>query len=204
MDFSDKTNGELFALLANVMRELRKRDLVRTANNPVADLGERLFCSALGWHREQNQAKDFDAITEKQEKVQIKARRMTREKDSMRSGVIRDKEGWDLIALAMFDADFMIKRAIIVPRQTVLRHMKWSKRQLGWYISLTQRFWREPDIVDVSKELHPNAEALFLQRQPEAIEPAHLPDVLESLAQAKRREFATDAEVEAAFRRFDP
>ena len=37
----------------------------------------------------------------------------------------------------------------------------------------------------------------------EDIDPAHLPDVLESLAQAKRREFATDAEVEAAFRRFD-
>ncbi len=40
--------------------------------------------------------------------------------------------------------------------------------------------------------------------EPEDIDPAHLPDVLESLAQAKRRQFATDAEVEAAFRRFDP
>jgi len=39
--------------------------------------------------------------------------------------------------------------------------------------------------------------------EPESIDPAHLPDILESLAQAKRREFATDAEVEAAFRRFD-
>ena len=39
--------------------------------------------------------------------------------------------------------------------------------------------------------------------EPEEIDPAHLPDVLESLAQAKRREFASDAEVEAAFRRFD-
>jgi hypothetical protein len=37
----------------------------------------------------------------------------------------------------------------------------------------------------------------------EEIDPAHLPDVLESLAQAKRRQFATDAEIEAAFRRFD-
>jgi len=37
----------------------------------------------------------------------------------------------------------------------------------------------------------------------EPIDPAHLPDVLESLAQAKRRQFATDSEVEAAFRRFD-
>jgi hypothetical protein len=41
------------------------------------------------------------------------------------------------------------------------------------------------------------------QGKPEPIDPAHLADVLESLAQAKRREFATDAEVEAAFRGFD-
>jgi hypothetical protein len=39
--------------------------------------------------------------------------------------------------------------------------------------------------------------------EPEEINPEYLSDVLESLAQAKRREFATDAEVEAAFRRFD-
>ena len=37
----------------------------------------------------------------------------------------------------------------------------------------------------------------------EPIDPSHLPDILEGLAQAKRRQFATDAEVEAAFRRFD-
>jgi hypothetical protein len=37
----------------------------------------------------------------------------------------------------------------------------------------------------------------------EDIDPAHLPAVLEGLAQAKRRDFATDAEIEAVFRRFD-
>lgn len=37
----------------------------------------------------------------------------------------------------------------------------------------------------------------------DAVDPAHLAAVLEGLAQAKRREFATDDEVEAAFRRFD-
>lgn len=39
---------------------------------------------------------------------------------------------------------------------------------------------------------------------PEEIAPEHLTALLEGLAQAKRREFATDAEVEEAFRRFDP
>jgi hypothetical protein len=40
--------------------------------------------------------------------------------------------------------------------------------------------------------------------EPEPVDPAHLSAVLEGLAQAKRRELATDTEVEAAFRRFDP
>jgi hypothetical protein len=39
--------------------------------------------------------------------------------------------------------------------------------------------------------------------QPEQIDPGHLPAVLQGLAQAKRQEFATDEEIEAAFRRFD-
>ena len=38
--------------------------------------------------------------------------------------------------------------------------------------------------------------------EPEPIDPAHLDDVLERLAQARRGEFATEAEVEAVFRRF--
>jgi len=41
------------------------------------------------------------------------------------------------------------------------------------------------------------------EREPEEIDPAHLPAVLEGLDQAKRRAFASDAEIEEAFRRFE-
>jgi hypothetical protein len=37
----------------------------------------------------------------------------------------------------------------------------------------------------------------------ETIDPDHLSDVLAGLAEARERRFASDAEVEAAFRRFD-
>lgn len=40
--------------------------------------------------------------------------------------------------------------------------------------------------------------------EPEPVAADHLAAVLEGLAQATRGEFASDAEVEAAFRRFDP
>lgn len=39
--------------------------------------------------------------------------------------------------------------------------------------------------------------------EPEQIDPAHLPAVLEGLAQAKESRFSDQAEVEAAFRRFE-
>jgi hypothetical protein len=38
---------------------------------------------------------------------------------------------------------------------------------------------------------------------PEPIDPAHLPAVLRGLAEAKRCTFATDDEIETAFRRFE-
>jgi hypothetical protein len=39
--------------------------------------------------------------------------------------------------------------------------------------------------------------------EPEDVDAAHLPAVLEGIAQAGRGEFATESEIEAAFRRFD-
>lgn len=39
--------------------------------------------------------------------------------------------------------------------------------------------------------------------EPEDIDSAHLPDVLAGLAQAERRQFASEEDVEAAFRRFE-
>lgn len=39
--------------------------------------------------------------------------------------------------------------------------------------------------------------------EPEPIDPAHLAGVLESLGQAERGEFASDAAIAEAFRRFD-
>ena len=41
------------------------------------------------------------------------------------------------------------------------------------------------------------------EREPEPVDPAHLAAVLQGLEQAKSGQFATEAEIEAAFRRFD-
>jgi DNA-binding TFAR19-related protein (PDSD5 family) len=69
------------------------------------------------------------------------------------------------------------------------------------------------EALDAVRQLPPDAQddiaRVLLQlvgsnEDPEPIDAAHLPAVLEGLAQAKRGEFATDAEIEAAFHRLDP
>lgn len=53
---------------------------------------------------------------------------------------------------------------------------------------------------------HIAREMLYLssaESEPEPVDPAHLPAVLEGLAQFERGELATDSQVEAAFRRFE-
>jgi hypothetical protein len=66
--------------------------------------------------------------------------------------------------------------------------------------------------LEAVRRLHPSSQDEIAQAmlalagdvgELEEIDPAHLSAVLEGLAQAKRRQFATDDEVEAAFRRFD-
>jgi hypothetical protein len=41
------------------------------------------------------------------------------------------------------------------------------------------------------------------ETDPEPVDPAHLPAVLEGLAQAQRQDYVEESRVEAAFRRFD-
>jgi len=65
--------------------------------------------------------------------------------------------------------------------------------------------------IEAAKQLQPEAQdelartILYLVKndgEPEEIDAEDLPDILEALAEVERGEFATDEEVEAAFRSF--
>lgn len=53
---------ELLKLYTNVLGELRRRDVVRSSNNSVADYSDLLICSAFGWTREGNSKSEYDAF----------------------------------------------------------------------------------------------------------------------------------------------
>jgi hypothetical protein len=75
----DLTNVPVSALLAlhgNLLAELRRRSVVRSANNPTGDYGALLFSRAFGWTLNSNSSADADAIDGHGIKYQIKCRRL--------------------------------------------------------------------------------------------------------------------------------
>jgi hypothetical protein len=81
---------ELLAQYANIMEELRRRGVIRSSNNPVADYAEYLCEKALSLKRTGKSAKGFDATDSKGRRYQIKGRRLTTHSASRQLGVLRE------------------------------------------------------------------------------------------------------------------
>jgi hypothetical protein len=89
IDLTDNPVSKLLELHADVLSELRKRAVVRSANNPTGDYGEALFARAFGWTLNANSSADADAIYADGVRYQIKCRRLATPKGSRQLGFIR-------------------------------------------------------------------------------------------------------------------
>jgi hypothetical protein len=146
---------ELLQTYCDVMDELRRREIVRSSNNPVADYSELLFCRAFGWNREGGSALGFDAVCNKGLRYQIKGRRLTPNNQSRQLSFIRrlpDKQ-FDFLAGILVHNGFEIKRGALVPHVNVEARARFSKHANGWLFELKDDVWEESGVVDVTKEL---------------------------------------------------
>ena len=82
MSMTDLTNEEVLRLWATVMGELRRRRVIRSANNPVADYAETLVAERLGLQLVGNSTASYDAVAQDGTRYQIKARRLHDETSS--------------------------------------------------------------------------------------------------------------------------
>lgn len=64
----------LLELHVDLLAELRRRKVVRSANNPTGDYGELLFSRAFGWTLNNNSSADADAVDGAALRYQIKCR----------------------------------------------------------------------------------------------------------------------------------
>lgn len=64
---------QLLQLEANIVAELRRRDLVRTNNKPLGDIAELVVWLARGGVLEPNSTKSHDITTATGHRIQVKA-----------------------------------------------------------------------------------------------------------------------------------
>ena len=148
----DLSLSQIFALYTQINEELREREVVRSANNPTGELAEYLFVTGYGWDIAENSQKGYDA-TKEGVRFQIKARRVHARNSSRQLGAIRDFDGFDVLAAVIFDNDYQIERAALIPSGIVKKHSKYVAHTNSCRFIFRDSIFGDAEVVDVTEEL---------------------------------------------------
>jgi hypothetical protein len=154
-DLSSQSNRELLKLYAELMTELRSRGIVRSSNGPGADVAEGLVKKALSLTLNTASTAGYDGIDPQGRKVEVKCRRLTRYNSSRQLSAIRnlEKAHFDFLAGVLFNEDFSVMRAALIPYRVVKEHSVFVKHTNAWKFMLGDNVWALPGVEDITKKL---------------------------------------------------
>ncbi|XOK15605.1 hypothetical protein ACI6PO_28055 (plasmid) [Agrobacterium tumefaciens] len=153
MEFEGKTTAELLTMHAAIMEELRRRNVLRSANNPTGDLAEYLFCAAFGWQQAANSVKGYDALDGDGIRYQVKGRRIHHRNKSRQLSAIRALNGFDVLAVVLFDDDYRIVRAALIPAVTVKEKAVYIAHTNSHKFLARDGIWEVAGVIDVTNRL---------------------------------------------------
>ena len=142
IDLRSLSVKELLRLNASTIEELINRGIIRTRNNPVADYAEYLVSTQLNLNLSTNSRKGFDATDQFGVRYQIKSRRYSKTNRSNQLGVIRnlDSNPFDFLIAVVFEWDYSILFAVMIPIGDINQHARFSKHQNG-HILIIEGEW---------------------------------------------------------------
>lgn len=155
-NIKENNSESLLKLYSEILTELNSRGVLRTGNNPAGDLAEHLFCKAFGWKIASNSKAGFDAINSNSAKIQIKSRKLKNDVPGERLlSDFRDLKSkkFDYLAGIIFNTDFSIYKAAIMPHKIVINFSSYSKHTNAHKFYLRDNLWDLEDTKDVTQEL---------------------------------------------------
>lgn len=147
-DFPDTSDAELIELYGRVMNEMQERGIVRSANNPIADIAERIVADYYGVNPEPPNRKSFDIVASDGTTIQVKALRRT--KSGRRNLSPLRSLDFDFLVAVLFEADMRPAGALLIPVDIVRSYMRWSKTWMAQCLSVTDRLQEDPQVEWVS------------------------------------------------------
>src|SRR5579862_3358017 len=148
----NSTVSELLAMHAAALDELRKRQIVRSANAPGGDYAELLFTHAFGWTRAENSTAGYDAIDWSHRRYQIKSRRLSMQNGSRQLSALRrlPEQHFDYLAAVLFEKDYKISKAAMIPYEVVVSLARFQQHTNSWTFILDDTVWTLPSVRDVT------------------------------------------------------
>jgi len=146
---------DLLALYADLLDELKSRDEIRSTNNPVADYAEFLVAKALALKLAGKSTAGYDAVDAARQKYEIKARRLTGHNKSRQLSAFRglDEKKFDYLAGVIFNSDFTVRRACLIPHSSVKELATYKGHVNAWVLHLRESVWEVEGVEDLTKKL---------------------------------------------------
>lgn len=154
-DFNDMSEKELMMYNSEIMNELKKRGIVRTKNNPIADYCEWFVASKLHWKLQNSSNGGFDAIDSNELRVQIKCRTLENGKGTRQLGVIRNlnKNPFDYLIAILFDEKIDVVKGYKISKELITRYSRFSEHQNGHILTLKGEILSDNELVDITDNI---------------------------------------------------
>jgi hypothetical protein len=149
------TVRQLLQLHASAVDELRRRGVVKSTNNPIADYAEALACHALGLVPSATSTKGYDATDSRHNRFEIKARRRATDTTPTRFSAIRDLNGrhFRYLVLVLFRDDYTVERGAVLTVSAVRKRAFYQKHINGWIVPLNENTWAGVGVREITREL---------------------------------------------------
>jgi hypothetical protein len=155
MDLESLSASDLLAQYVAIMNELRRREILRSSNNPVADYAELLVSRALGLELVTKSTAGYDAVAPDGTRYEIKGRRPTTHNRSRQLSAIRnlDSDHFHFLAGVLFNEDFSVARACLVPLAVVKEKAAYRAHTRASILHLNDSLWLHSDVRDIMAEV---------------------------------------------------
>ena len=153
-ELREMSEVELLQTDSKIIAELRRRDVVKTLNNPVAGYTEWLVCNHLKLHVEENSRAGFDA-KDPQEGVRYEIKGTHATRKSVQFSAIRNLEGhlFDFLIAVAFNEDYSIRFAVKIPHKVVLKLARFQSHVNAHILRLTDDDVEQDGVEDIRHRL---------------------------------------------------
>jgi hypothetical protein len=149
VDLTNWTTRDLLKLWAAIMRELFRRDVVRTANNPIGDIAEAVVAEHYAGKRESFSNSGWDVTAPDGERLEVKGIRIAAARRRANLSPLPATSTYTHVVVVVFDAELRVTEALRIPRAAVERLFAPRKKDGARIIRLSQKLRADPEVVPV-------------------------------------------------------